>query len=105
MKKCTGDSPVFVHSAREGHPILSAGEWVKKREEKNIIVLCAEAPFVDEASIQGALSHHIENNHNMTVLASGGRTAFIKELANSAFWIKGVFLSELFEKADPEDTD
>ena len=105
LKKCTGDSPVFVHSAREGHPILSAGEWVKKREEKNIIVLCAEAPFVDEASIQGALSHHIENNHNMTVLASGGRTAFIKELANSAFWIKGVFLSELFEKADPEDKD
>lgn len=105
LKKCTGDSPVFVHSAGEGHPILSAGEWVKKREEKNIIVLCAEAPFVDEASIQGALSHHIENNHNMTVLASGGRTAFIKELANSAFWIKGVFLSELFEKADPEDKD
>ena len=105
LEKLTGDSPVFVHPKEAGHPILSAKEWVKKREDKNIIVLCAEAPFVDEASIKGALSHHIESNYNMTVLASGGRTAFIKELANSAFWVKGAFLSELFSEADPEDKD
>ena len=105
LEKLTGDSPVFVHPKEAGHPILSAKDWVKEREDKNIIVLCAEAPFVDEASIKGALSHHIESNYNMTVLASGGRTAFIKELANSAFWVKGAFLSELFSEADPEDKD
>lgn len=105
LEELTKDSPVFVHSKDAGHPALSANDWVKKREDKNIVVLCAEAPFVDEASIKGAFTHHIENNYDMTVLASGGRTAFIKELTNSAFWVKGAFLSELFSSADPEDKD
>lgn len=105
LKKCTCDHPVFVYKEESGHPVISAKDWVKKREGKNVIVLCAEAPFVDEASVTNALSHHIENNYDMTVLASGGRTAFIKELANSAFWAKAEFLSELFDNADPEDKD
>lgn len=105
LEKCTGDYPVIVYKDESGHPIISAKDWVKDREGKNIIVLCAEAPFVDEASIGNALSHHVENNYDMTVLASGGRTAFIKELANSAFWAKAEFLSELFDNADTEDKD
>ncbi len=103
IEKYTGSSPVFCHMAGSGHPVLSAKEWLRERSEENIIVLCAEAPFVDAGSIKSSFNHHVETNYDMTVLASGGRTAFIKELALSAFWVKGAFLLELFDNYDGED--
>ena len=103
IEKYTGSAPVFCCGEESGHPVLSAKDWVLERKDKNFIVLCAEAPFVDAASIKAAFDHHTETNYEMTVLASGGRTAFIKELEISSFWVKGAFLLELFASSDPED--
>ncbi len=103
IKKHTGAAPVFCHGGESGHPILSSKDWVFDRREKNIFVICAESPFVDADSMASAFDHHVETDYDMTVLASGGRTAFIKELAASSFWVKGAFLLELFDNCDKGD--
>ena len=105
LEKYTGSAPIFCREAESGHPAFAAQDWVFERSEKNIIVLCAEAPFVDGDSVKASFEHHTETDYDMTVLASGGRAAFIKELALSAFGVKGAFLLELFSARDPEDRD
>lgn len=103
LEKFTGSSPVFVSPAEGGHPSLYAKDWVAENRDKDIVLLCAEAPFVNAKALCGALEHQRESDYNMTVLASGGRTAFIQELGISTFWIKGGFLSELFGSLKPEE--
>ncbi len=103
LQKYAGDSPFFIHEKETGHPILSAADWVKERAEKDILVLSAEAPFVNGDLVSRSLSHHRSTEYKMTVLASGGRASFIQELGVSPFWANGAFLSELLEHAEPED--
>ena len=103
LREFSGNSPVVFHEKDTGHPILSAKEWVAERSEKNIIVLSAEAPFVNSDIIKNSFAHHVDTDYNLTVLASGGRASFIQELGVSPFWVKGAFLTELFDNCDAED--
>lgn len=100
-----GNCPTVFREKESGHPILSAKEWVSERNEKNIIVLSAEAPFITSDIIKKSFAHHIDTTYNLTVLASGGRASFIQELGVSPFWVKGAFLTELFDNCEPEDKD
>ena len=103
IKKYTGENPVFVREKESGHPVFSATEWLKEKEDKNILIVGAEAVFTNPDVLAAAYKRHVEQNEKLTIIASGGREALMKELSISAFWIKAEFLKELMENPDAED--
>ena len=103
VKDYTGEHPVFIRSEESGHPVHTAKEWITQHEDKNILVLGAEAVFTDGEILKAALERHVSQNEKLTIIASGGRSALMKELSVSAFWSKQDFLLEAMEKDNPED--
>ncbi len=53
-----------------GHAVMMAVDWLKKRPDGNVIVLCGDAPFIDEYTIKNALEHHIEMDNASTVITA-----------------------------------
>ena len=98
-----GESPVVTRKKESGHAVLSAGEWISEHSETNILVISAEAVFTDPDVLKAALERHVSQNEKLTIIASGGRAALMKELGTSAFWVKQDFLSEICEKCDKDD--
>jgi len=78
------------------HPVFAAADWITEKRADDVIVLCAEAPFVDAESITGAYAAHIKQNEALTVLASGDRSTMIREQNVSAFFVKADFLMDFF---------
>ncbi len=105
VKKYTGENPVFVRKSESGHPALSTGEWIASHAEKEILIIGADAVFTDADVLVAALRRHIEQNEKLTIIASGGREALMKELSTSAFWVKKDFLEEVIANADENDKD
>lgn len=103
VSKYTGENPVIVRKSESGHPVLSARDWAEKHSETDFLILSAEAVFTDPEVIKASLETHRSHNERLTVIVSGGRETFMKELGISAFWVKGDFLSEIFEKCDKDD--
>lgn len=98
-----GESPMFIRKKESGHPVLCAKEWIEKHSETDFLVIGAEAVFTDPDVLKAALERHRNQNEKLTIIASGGRSALMKELGTSAFWIKSDFLFEVFENIDPDD--
>lgn len=98
-----GESPVMIRKKESGHPALAAADWISGHSEANILVISAEAVFTDPEVLKAALERHTAQNEKLTIIASGGRAALMKELGTSAFWAKQDFLSEICEKCDKDD--
>lgn len=101
--KYTDEKTVFVRKAESGHPALSAKEWIESKPGTDFLVIGAEAIFTDPEVLNAALDRHRSQNEKLTIIASGGRAALMKELSVSAFWAKQDFLLEAFEKCQSED--
>lgn len=99
----TGESPIVIREKESGHPALAAKDWIFEHSEANILLISAEAVFTDPEVLKAALERHVSQNEKLTIIASGGRAALMKELGTSAFWVKPDFLSEICEKCDKED--
>ncbi|MBR3952840.1 MAG: bifunctional UDP-N-acetylglucosamine diphosphorylase/glucosamine-1-phosphate N-acetyltransferase GlmU [Oscillospiraceae bacterium] len=98
-----GESRIITRKPESGHPVCAAKEWLEKQKDKNILVISAEAVFTDAKVLEAALLRHESQSEKLTIIASGGREVFMKELGTSAFWAKGDFLSEVCEKSDEND--
>lgn len=101
IKEYTGESTVIVRKAESGHPVFSAAEWIEKYE--SVLVVGAEAVFTNPEVLASSYKRHAEQNEKLTIIASGGREALMKELSVSAFWIRTEFLKEVM--ADPDEND
>lgn len=53
-----------------GHAVMQCVEFLEKNKDGNTLVLCSDAPFIDEKTIKSALSYHIEKNNSVTVITS-----------------------------------
>lgn len=103
IEKYAGESTVIVRKPESGHSVCSAKEWIEDRKEKNILVISAEAVFTDAKVLESAFERHESQNEKVTIIVSGGREAFMKELSSSAFWAKADFLCNVCENCDEED--
>lgn len=105
VSKYTGESRIFIRKPENGHPAFSAKEWIESKPETDFLLVSAEAVFTDPEVIKSAYERHKNQNEKLTIIASGGREALMKELSASAFWVKQDFLLELFEKNGTEDKE
>lgn len=53
-----------------GHAVMQAADYLKERKDGNTLVLCGDAPFIDEETIVKALELHTEKNAAVTVVTS-----------------------------------
>ncbi|SEK81635.1 bifunctional UDP-N-acetylglucosamine diphosphorylase/glucosamine-1-phosphate N-acetyltransferase GlmU [Ruminococcus albus] len=53
-----------------GHAVMMAEEFLKANTDGNTLVLCGDAPFIDAATIDGALKLHLQKNCGVTVVTS-----------------------------------
>lgn len=53
-----------------GHAVMMALEWLKKRAEKNVLILNGDAPFIDRDTILGALALHEKQGCAVTVITA-----------------------------------
>ena len=53
-----------------GHAVMQCVDFLKDSICGNTIVLCGDAPFIDEDTIKKSLEHHINNNNAVTVITS-----------------------------------
>lgn len=53
-----------------GHAVMMTREWLEKRRDGNVLILCGDAPFVDADTIRNALEKHISEDNAVTVITS-----------------------------------
>ncbi len=53
-----------------GHAVMCAKEFLQKTESENILVVCGDAPFLDEATVRKALVVHTQQNAALTVVSA-----------------------------------
>lgn len=102
LEGCAEGCAVLAQPDADTHPVFAAMDWIAEKKAADIVVLCAEAPFVDAESIRGAYELHTKLNHALTVLASGDRSTMIREQNVSAFFVKADFLMDFYKKTGPE---
>lgn len=53
-----------------GHAVMMAVDWLKEKNDSNVLILNGDAPFIDKDTILGALSLHEEKNNAVTVITA-----------------------------------
>lgn len=53
-----------------GHAVMQAVPFLKEDESGNTLVLCGDAPFIDENTIKNSLEYHCANNNAVTVITA-----------------------------------
>lgn len=53
-----------------GHAVMQAEEFLANFTEGNTLILCGDAPFIDEQTIQNALALHEEQDNAVTVITA-----------------------------------
>lgn len=109
-----------------GHAVMMAADFLEEHRDCSVLVLCGDAPFVDEKTIRGALQEHRENGHDLTVVAArledptgygrmirdenGGlraiveqrdadeKTRLIQEVNSGIYWFESAFLLDALNK-------
>lgn len=108
-----------------GHAVMQADEFIKAHSDGNILIVCGDAPFMDEKTIGNALALHKSENNAVTVITAklddpaaygrivkrNGKIAEIvefkdasdeirqiNEVNSGAFWFKGCELHRLLNK-------
>lgn len=51
-----------------GHAVMQAQELLKN--SKNVLILCGDAPFIDEDTLKNALKAHLDGNNGVTVITA-----------------------------------
>ena len=104
---------------------MQADEFIKAHSNGNILIVCGDAPFMDEKTINNALKQHIDEGNAVTVItaklddpAAYGRIVkkdgkiseivefkdasdeikAINEVNSGAYWFKGSELHRLLNK-------
>lgn len=128
-----GKYPIFLQKERKGtgHAVMMAADFLKEHIESNVLVLCGDAPFIDEETINNALTLHSERDNAVTVITSimedshgygrivrgkSGISAIveekdatdeqkkIKEINSGAYWFKVEALLDALEKITPNNS-
>ena len=109
-----------------GHAVMMAADFLEEHRDCSVLVLCGDAPFVDEKTIRGALQEHREHGHDLTVVAArledptgygrmirdenGGlraiveqrdadeKTRLIQEVNSGIYWFEAAFLLDALNK-------
>ena len=109
-----------------GHAVMMAADFLEEHRDCSVLVLCGDAPFVDEETIRGALREHRENGHDLKVVAArledptgygriirdenGGlraiveqrdadeKTRLIQEVNSGIYWFEAAFLLDALNK-------
>ncbi len=53
-----------------GHAVMQCVDFLRKTACENTVILCGDAPFIDENTIKSALEHHISQNNSVTVISA-----------------------------------
>ena len=53
-----------------GHAVMQAVEFLKKNPDSNTLVLCGDAPFIDDYTITASLEQHKAENNAVTVVTT-----------------------------------
>lgn len=53
-----------------GHAVMQAVDFLKENPDSDTLVLCGDAPFIDEYAITNALEQHIEQNNAVTIVST-----------------------------------
>ncbi len=59
-----------------GHAVMQCIDFLNKYSNDNTLILCGDAPFIDEKTIRDSLEHHINNNNTVTVITSNVKEPF-----------------------------
>lgn len=102
LSEFTKDYPVLIREENSGHPTLCAKDWILNSTAEHFLILSAEAVFTNAQVLKKSLEQHIEQNAKLTVIASGGREALMKEIGISSVWATKEFLLELIDASDKE---
>lgn len=86
-------------------PYAVAADYVNSHRDCDFFVASLESIFTKKEYITGSLSQHRAEGKDITMIASGSRSAFMAEMGVSPFWAKGTFLSELFANMDDDVSD
>ena len=65
-----GSYRIFHQTVRRGtgHAVMQAEELIK--ESENLLVLCGDAPFIDENTLKQALDLHLKNGYGATIITA-----------------------------------
>lgn len=110
-----------------GHAVMQAADFIKAHSGGSVLVLCGDAPLMDEKVLSGALAAHLSEDNAITVItarlsdpASYGRivkkngkisgivefkdadeqTKAINEINSGAYWFKADVLSALLPRLE-----
>lgn len=110
-----------------GHAVMQAVPFLKNDTDGDTLVLCGDAPFIDEETIKESLMLHRQNENSVTVITSelenphgygriirtkGGISGIveqkdateeqklIREVNSGTYWFKTADLIDLLEKID-----
>ena len=53
-----------------GHAVMMAKDYLEKRRGGHVLVLCGDAPFMDEATIKAAFKKHIAEGNSATIISA-----------------------------------
>ena len=68
--KGTVETALQAERLGTGHAVMQAVDFLKKDTSGNTLILCGDAPFIDEETIKGSLAHHTESGAAVTVVTS-----------------------------------
>lgn len=127
-----GRYPTAYQAERKGtgHAVMQAEEYLKQHINGNTLVLCGDAPFIDEITIMDSLKLHEDENNSVTVITStvdnphgygriirrnNGISAIveekdvsdeqrkIKEINSGAYWFKTEHLLQALKNLKPNN--
>ena len=133
VEKAAGSGCVFVEQSERkgtGHAVMMSADFLRSNKSSDVIVLCGDAPFVNEKTITDAYNAHKRQGNCVTVVTAEldeptgyGRIVYkngefsaiveqadatdeikaIKEVNSGIFWFKCEFLMEALAKLTCEN--
>ncbi|MDR0903873.1 MAG: bifunctional UDP-N-acetylglucosamine diphosphorylase/glucosamine-1-phosphate N-acetyltransferase GlmU [Ruminococcus sp.] len=67
-KKC--DTVLQKERLGTGHAVMTAREWLSERLDDDVLILCGDAPFIDEKTITESKALHKKNGCAVTVITA-----------------------------------
>ena len=113
-----------------GHAVMQCMNFLSNHSDDNTLILCGDAPFIDEKTIRDSLEYHINKNNAVTVITSNvdnpfgygriirsddGITGIVEqndadaeqqqicEINSGAYWFKTTALIEALDELKPNN--
>ncbi|MEG0615715.1 MAG: bifunctional UDP-N-acetylglucosamine diphosphorylase/glucosamine-1-phosphate N-acetyltransferase GlmU, partial [Oscillospiraceae bacterium] len=73
-----GRYPTVIQHERKGtgHAVMQATDYLSSHLGGNVLILCGDAPFIDEKTIRNALKLHIDKDNAVTVITANVENPF-----------------------------